>query len=470
MTSRLNRWFTYASVAAICGFVLSSSCARQPIESLEEPNEEITVSGSFADWSATANSFSNGMFVLLDSSTNEVYSGNISSNSFKIEKVPSQGKFYGLLIGPDFQVRGLMQKTAADGALKYYIFRLGQTAGNLGTLVVGNAAANGIDALESSQQSELDFQTTLGASKEGKEGKEFTGEYSSNFAPSPDIDGDGIPNMLDTNADGDRYDNIIDRQTYAGNALPDAKIPWQHNYANGIPKAGFFKCDQLRKADSSFEFWCILKLPAGLAEKVTLKSFGVDTEMFDDGGKSQAAHGDSTAGDGVWNSRFSLEANKSFFPRQLVMATVTLAGGGSKKFLTTLGPVFPYTVRFHKVDNNPFIELSEKELNTKVVVANWPQTAPPKGLLLEILLLDAADQSFVKSFSVKLESGEPVGEGSAETLFPLVDPNIAELGLTKPTYRFKVRIIGPAALPGTVGSAAESAMTVEIPYPTPTTP
>ncbi|MEN9810195.1 MAG: hypothetical protein RLZZ488_1762 [Pseudomonadota bacterium] len=468
MTARWTHWLTYATLATTFGFVLSSSCARQPIESLEEPNEEITVSGAFADWSPTANSFSNGMFVLLDSATNEVFTGDISSNSFKIEKVPAQGKYYGLLIGPDFQVRGLMQKSAPVGELKYYIFRMGQTGGNLGTLVVSDGKANSPDVLETSQQSELDFQTTLGASEKLAP---FKADYSTNFQLLPDIDGDAIPNMLDTDVDGDAVENIYDAQTYSDKSPDDAKIPWQHNYSNGIPKMGFLKCDQLRKAaDPSFEFWCVLKLPAGLAEKVTLKSFGVETEMFDDGGKTQATHGDPTAGDGVWNARFTLSTGQGLFPEQLVMATVTLASGGTKKYLTPLGPEFNHLVSFQMTtENKPEITITATKIDAKVLVTNCPTTGSfPSGVKLEIQILNA-DGSFLKSFREALGN---CGETTDGIVFKhSLEESFLDFGLKEGIkYRFKARIIGPAALPGLVGSASESAVTDEIQFPTPTTP
>ena len=156
MTPSFMRWMGIAIFAGTCGTTLTSSCGRQPIQSLEETSEELTVEGSFVDWSATANSFAGGLFALMDANTNEVFTAEVKGNHFKLEKIPSVGRYYGLLVGPDFQVRGALQKSSTDGATTYSVFKLGASTGQLGTLVVNNGK------LESSQQSELEFQTTVG--------------------------------------------------------------------------------------------------------------------------------------------------------------------------------------------------------------------------------------------------------------------------------------------------------------------
>jgi hypothetical protein len=459
MTPSLLRWMGVAIFATTCGTTLTSSCARQPIQSLEETSEELTVEGSFVDWSATANSFAGGMFALMDANTNEVFTAEIKSNHFKMEKIPSMGRYYGFLLGPDYQVRGTLQKSSTDGTTNYYVFKMGAAAGNLGTLVVSNGK------LESSQQSELEFQTTFGANKESKP---FTADYTTNFVANPDIDGDGLPNMIDNNVDGDDFFNIIDPRTYSEKSIPDSKIPWQYSYANGIPKSGFFKCDQLKLPNNggvtgkfTFEFWCSLKLPPGIVEKVTLKSFAVESEMQDDGGEKNATAKDPSANDGIWNARFSIDgAKNSIFPNQLVLANVVLRDGRTRSYLTAFGPEFPYSVEFEEKDEggtkSPKITLSQSKLEVDCIVRNWSKIKIPKGMVLEVLMLNSEDLSFVKSFNLLLESGEPISDGSLDYRFNITDDKISQLGLTKESYKFKARVVGPASLPGLVGSAVES--------------
>lgn len=467
MTPSLLRWLGISIFAGTCGTSLTSSCARQPIQSLEETSEELNVEGSFVDWSATANSFSGGMFVLMDAATNEVFTSEIRNNHFRLEKIPSLGRYYGLLLGPDFQVRGTLQKSSADGATNFYVFKMGASAGQLGTLVVNNGK------LESSQQSELEFQATLGISKGANP---YTLDYSTTMAANPDIDTDGIPNMIDNNVDGDDYFNILDVRTYSDKSLPDSKIPWQYNYANGIPRTGFFKCDQLKTPNPgatptkfSYEFWCSLKLPAGIAEKITLKTFANESELFDDGGATNEKAKDPSANDGVWNGRFTIDESKnSLFPNQLVIANVVLKDGKTRTYLTTLGPSFPYSVKFEESQGTPLITLTATNLEISCVIENWSKLKIPKGMMLEVLMLNPDDLSFIKSFSMLLESGEPASEGASDYRFKLTDDKINQLGLDPDKkYVFKARVVGPASLPGLVGSAAESLESVGIPITDP---
>ena len=53
--------------------LMTSSCGRAPIESLEEPGGTINVTGAFSDWTPSTSSFAGGVFLLLDPNTNEVF-------------------------------------------------------------------------------------------------------------------------------------------------------------------------------------------------------------------------------------------------------------------------------------------------------------------------------------------------------------------------------------------------------------
>ncbi len=461
MKTLWTRWMALVFTVTSCGIILSSSCGRQPIQTLEESVEELTVEGAFADWNSSVNSFAGGVFALLDATTNEVFSGEIKSGAFKIEKVPSNGRYYGMLIGPDYQVRATLQKKLPDNKTIYNVFRLGNSMGQLGTLVINS------DVLASSQQSELDFQTTLGASANNNDKKAFTSEYSANFNANPDIDADGTPNMIDPDVDGDEFNNIIDSKSYGGESIEDSKIAWQYNYAHSIPKLGYFNCDQLKSPVAglpgySFEFWCALKVPNSLADKVTLKTVGLSVEMADDGGTKVPTHKDPIANDGVWNARFSIDGNKTtLFTRQMILANVTLKNGQTKSYLTLLGPEFPYSLEFNKdaTTQKPSITLTKTELKAECIVRKWPKDKPPKGLLLEVILLNE-DETYVKSFTSKIESAEEVANDASAGKFTLTDTRISELGLAaEKKFKFKARILGPAALPGLVGSGTETLIT-----------
>jgi hypothetical protein len=431
---------------------------------LEETENLLTVEGGFAEWGSKAtpqaNAFENAIFALYDSSSNEVMISKIEGGHFRIEKVPSLGRYYGFLIGPDYQVRGSIQKKAATGDNTYYIFKFASTAGQLGTLILKD------DKIESSAQSDLEFQTSLGVVQ-----SPYKGDYSANFVQNPDIDGDGIPNMLDENVDDDDYKNNVDDKTYSQNSIEDSKIPWQHNYAYGIPKFGYFKCDHLKKPQSKIEFWCQLKVPPNFADKISLVSANIEAEMTDNG--SNATSGmDTIANDGLWNARFELDTSqKPFYPRQLILANVTLKDGSKKSYFTTLGPEFPFQVSFKDdpTTQTP-MTLTKTQLGGDLRVTQWFKTKqPPKGFVVELIMLDSSDLSFVKSFTKPLGRGDPEAEGSLDAAFPkFFVEDIEELALKKDSYKFKARIIGPAALPGLVGSGAETEITNSIPFPTPT--
>ena len=151
------------------------------------------------------------------------------------------------------------------------------------------------------------------------------------------------------------------------------------------------------------------------------------------------------------------------------MANVTLAGGGTKKYLTPLGPEFNHLVSFQiKEQNEPDIAVTATKIAANVLVTNCPEKGYPSGLQLELQILNA-DGRFLKSFRKTLDKcGEKTDHGFKDDL---VKENYPDFGLTEGTkYKFKAKIIGPAALPGLVGSASESAVTDEIQYPTPTSP
>lgn len=444
-----------------CAVVVSSSCGRQPIQNIDEPAQEITVEGAFADWSTSINSFSGGLFALLDANTNEVLSSEIKSGAFKIQKVPSDGRYYGMLIGPDYQVRATLQKKLQDNKTVYNVFRAGNTLGQLGTLVISNGV------LSSSQQSDFDFQTSLGANSNNNEKKIFASAFNGNFTANPDIDGDGIPNMIDSDVDGDDFSNIIDQNTYGGESLEDSKIAWTHNYGHAIPKTGFFNCNQLKipvagTTGFKYDFWCTLKIAAGSADKVTLKSTGLSLEMADDGGTQIQAHNDPIAGDGVWNARFSVDGTKStLFPNQMAMATVQLKSGVTKSYLTLIGPQFPYTAEFKKdaTSGQLSVTLTKTELKAEVILKKWPKEKPPKGLTMELIMLNE-DESYIKSFSAKIETAENVENDPTASKFTMSDTRIGDLGLsTDKKYKFKLRVLGPSPLPGLVGSGTETAVT-----------
>lgn len=344
--------FIFLSLLAVSlPLLMTSSCGRAPIESLEEPGGTINVRGAFSDWTPSTSSFASGVFLLLDPTTNEVFKSetiNGDKPEFKIENVPVSGKYYGILLDSRFEPRAYLEKTGSDSK-KQRVFKLGSTDGNFGTLVVRD------DIIASSEHSELEFQANYGAQREpGPRWQQnpFPAKFSTVFAPNPDIDGDGIPNVIDTDVDGDDIQNIFDPATYDETDITDSKIPAQFNYGYGIPKQGFFKCNfkkiqSLATLQSTIttvqKFTCLMKLSSDevdSVELITKSSFfptGFDKKMQDDGGDNPTSR-DLIAKDGIWTAQFDIPQNIVSYKEQTILATATLNNGSKKTFITTLEP------------------------------------------------------------------------------------------------------------------------------------
>ncbi|MEN9528925.1 MAG: hypothetical protein RI932_798 [Pseudomonadota bacterium] len=458
--------------------MLSSSCGRAPVEYLDESVSNVEVTGAFTDWTPGTSSFAGGRFVLLDPTTSEVFVSNeISATQpkFTIENVPVAGRYYGILIDSRFEPRAYIEKKMADGK-KLRLFKLNNTIGKLGTSVVRD------QSIEPSQQADLEFQTNLGVVS-GR--KAFDKEFSATFSPNPDIDEDGIPNIIDTDVDGDvggpnsaniKY-NIFDAFTYnKSEKLPDSSIAWQFNYAYGIPKLGFFKCNYLRspsppappaamtdpsETQTNFEltFSCALKLPSSFAQSVelmTVKSLldaakdsdgiAFDKKMRDDG-KS----GDLIASDGIWTGQLKItEGSPESFKEQLIFASVKLASGAYKTFVTVLEPKTTIT----------------KDNLTRTCPSNANSLA---GLAVSLNLESGkADlNEFNVSLRLRSETGQTVesdkdGNKLPPLSFKYVAPNKFEFTgaentftLSNGTYFPLIKITAPSALPGILGSAFE---------------
>lgn len=454
---RLQYIFTSSLLFVVLVETSQQSCARVPIETLEETTGTVTVDGAFSDWNPSASNFAGGIFLLLDATTNELFKSDAmkaDSPAFQIQNVPLLGKYYGILLGADFQPLASLQKKAPDGKSILPVFRLGNTEGHLGTLVLKNGK------LESSQQSEIDYQTTIGAFAELKA---FAADFSTNFVANPDIDTDGIPNVLDNDVDGDgdNKPNALDSATYAGKVVktPDSEIPWQFNYAYGIPKLGFFKCESLRtptaKENSTFlfKYSCQLKMPANWVEKITLRTtqgfmegakFWNATDTFDWKMRDDGSAGDLIAEDGIWSARFSVSDSIPSYENQTIIAEVKTKDGPIKSFITTLDP----KIELRSRTDQPLATFITEEDSLYLFFSLGQLSGSLSGFQISATILKDTDDSEITTLT------QPLLDASAVSF-----TGISELGLAATTnelkYRVKVKITAPAAMPGLLGNAYE---------------
>lgn len=430
--------------------ILSASCSRPLLEGTEDSGGGVTVTGAFFDWKPDTSAFSEGLFILLDANTNEVFKSTLIEKekpSFKIENVPVKGKYYGILLNKKFEPTAYLQKTQSDGKAQR-VFKFGSTGGRLGTIVVRDSL------LQSSNHSDLDFQAATGSGTLTE--KEFATDFSTNFVHNSDIDEDGIPNVLDINLDGDSISNIFDAATYSSKSskIFDSAIPAQYNYGYGIPKGGYFKCDYLKtplnRDNSTFNlrYSCVLKLGGGIAEGVRLTTTKVyldnakswdtgsafDWEMTDDGLK-----GDLIASDGLWSANFSIPNSTESFQEQTIIATAKMQDGTTKSYITNLEP----DLIFEAIEKIPLATFSAEDLLT--ISFSLEKLNTTEGVQISATLLKEADDTVIYTFNAKPERAN-------EHIFRNVNDIIP---LTPEKYRVLVKIAAPSALPGLLGSAFE---------------
>jgi len=456
MKTSFCRWLTLVATSCVSALLLTSSCGRQPIQTIDDTNTDtVTVTGAFADWTPATSPFAGGTFLLLDSSTNEVFrSEKISLNkfSFEIKNVPISGKYYGFLIGADYQALAFIQKTESEDKA-FRVFKFGNSAGQLGTIVIKG------QTLLPSQLTDLDFQTAY-VSKSSE--TEYLGKFSTTFVPNPDLDGDGIPNIIDTDLNGRDGTNGVDSKTYSDK--DNSEVPWQYNYGNGIPKQGFFRCDHNVApnpdySSPSIKFSCFLKLNKESVASIKISSANLNSEtaMRDDGDLN---FNDALANDGIWSASFVLENKNVPYKNQLVMANVILKTGETKSYITTLGPQFPYEI---KIDSTDF-KIDTQGTPTKLTLT-YTITHPksPKAP-------DPSDRFKVEAIFYKndgstlCDDANPVCTISGvykadkgKTPWELEDTSL-KFDPSNPKFKIKLRLIGPAAGPGLTGSAVESAV------------
>ena len=456
--------------------LMTSSCGRAPIESLEEPGGTINVTGAFSDWTPSTSSFAGGVFLLLDPNTNEVFKSDIIDSGkpvFKIENVPVTGKYYGILLDGRFEPRAYLEKTGSDSK-KQRVFKLGSTDGNFGTLVVRDSK------LESSQQASLEFQANYGTFSVGKP---FELGFTTAFVANPDIDGDGIPNILDIDLDGDGNPNISDAITYNGSKeLPDSAIASQFNYGYGITKQGFFKCN-FKKIQSLItlnntktmvqEYTCLLKLSSGVVDQVELttqSSFfspDFDKKMKDDGEYPMSR--DLIAKDGIWTAQFNTPQNIVSYKEQTILATATLNNGSKKTFITTLEPDLVLTSEslggslFRGITLTAATPVS-KDFQISFAPEGSPPLNPDKFQVTATLYSAGSTSELPQRINQK-DSAEVVREfkfkfvsaaNKFETDFdvsPGKDLNFDPAAF--PEYRLRLKFTAPASLPGLLGSEFE---------------
>jgi hypothetical protein len=215
------------------------------------------------------------------------------------------------------------------------------------------------------------------------------------------------------------------------------------------------------ETQTNFEltFSCALKLPSSFAQSVelmTVKSLldaakdsdgiAFDKKMRDDG-KS----GDLIASDGIWTGQLKItEGSPESFKEQLIFASVKLASGAYKTFVTVLEPKTTIT----------------KDNLTRTCPSNANSLA---GLAVSLNLESGkADlNEFNVSLRLRSETGQTVesdkdGNKLPPLSFKYVAPNKFEFTgaentftLSNGTYFPLIKITAPSALPGILGSAFE---------------
>lgn len=462
-TRSLRRVLSIMTLAISLPLIVTSSCGRPPVEDLAEPRGTLTVTGAFSDWSPEAGVYNNGMFILLDVQSSEVFKSepiSVSAPSFTISDVPVTGKYYGILLDKHYRAHAFLQKTNSESNVMR-VFQLSSSQGKLGILVPRDSK------LEASEQDKLEF-TTLGMFGESMSATPKS--FSTQFAPDPDIDLDGTPNQLDTDVDGDGVENIFDPKTYEGSEVNDSNIPWQYNYAYGIPRTGFFKCDHLFSQKSTTDTTayelkgsCSLKAPEGTVESVKVQtnstfmsnaktadgSASFDWTMRDDG-----ESGDLISGDGIWTSQFSLSANQwSRVEGQIVIATVTYKNGSVRSYLTT----------FETIKMNEKLTLILSNIDTEsdkiTVTSKLKELSGSDAFQASLTLIDESNDEEIATLSQALtEMTLHFPAESSPSLREIISNYLSQQpnSPTEVTLRLKLKVSAPAALPGLLGSAFES--------------
>ncbi|MEY2988477.1 MAG: hypothetical protein RJB13_1998 [Pseudomonadota bacterium] len=461
-TPSLRRVLSLMTVAFSLPLVVTSSCGRPPVEDIEEPGGTLTVTGAFSDWSPEAGVYNNGLFILFDAQSSEVFKSepiNAGTPSFSISDVPVSGKYYGILIDSQYRAHAYLQKTNSENKIMR-IFQLNSSQGKLGILVPRDSK------LEASEQDKLEF-INLGVSAGTAE--IFDKSFSTQFNFDPDIDLDGIPNQLDTDVDGDAIENIFDPKTYNGSEINDSNIPWQYNYGYGIPRTGFFKCDHLFSQKSAtdpttyeLKGSCSLRAPEGKVESVKIQtnatfmsnaklpdgSAAFDWIMHDDG-----ASGDLISGDGIWTGQFTLSAEQwSRVEGQIFIATVTYKNGVVRSYLTTFETI--------KTDEKLSILANVDLESDKIkITAKLQDISGNESFQASLTLIDSENNSEIITLSQDLkEMSLTFPEEDSPSLNEIISTYLSKKpnSPTEVTLRVKLKISAPAALPGLLGSAFES--------------
>lgn len=444
--------------------MVTSSCGRPPVEDFEEPGGTVTVSGAFADWNPASGIYNNGVFVLMDALSNEVFKSapiNADSPSFSISDVPVNGRYYGVLLDKHYTARSYLQKTT-DESKVMRVFQLSASQGKLGIVVPRDSK------LEASEQDKLEF-ISLGISDGSAQSTEK--EFTTTFAANPDIDADGIPNLLDTDLDGDGIQNIFDPKTYNGSEILDSNIPWQYNYGYGIPKAGFFKCDHLfarKDSNETIHASCSLKLPVDKVESVrieTNKTFMENAKTADGGAafdwtmRDDGNSGDLIGDDGIWTGQFMIPAERwNHVPAQIFIATVNYKSGSVRSYITTLETLKP--------QENLSIELASLNNDPEgiSVVAKLKELSGDASFQAGLTLIDTSNDNEIitltqplTTMNLNFPAEDTQSLNEVISAYLRQQPNTP----TEVTLRLKLKVSAPAALPGLLGSAFEAY------YPTP---
>lgn len=444
--------------------MITSSCGRPPVEDYEEPSETVTVSGAFADWNPASGIYSNGVFILMDALSNEVFKSapiNTDSPSFNISDVPISGRYYGVLLDKHYTARAYLQKATNESKVMR-VFQLSASNGKLGVVVSRE------NKLEASEQDKLEF-ISLGISDGNAQATDL--DFTTAFSANPDIDADGIPNLLDTDIDGDGIQNIFDPKTYNGSEMLDSNIPWQYNYGYGIPKSGFFKCDHLfarKDSNETIHGSCSLKLPVDKVESVRIEtnktfmdnaktsdaSAAFDWTMRDDGNS-----GDLIADDGIWTGQFMLSAERwNQVPAQIIIATVNYKSGAVKSYITTLETLKPH--------ENLSIETAtlSNDQGSISVVAQLKELSGDSSFQAALTLLDASNDNEIITLTqplITMSLNFPAE--NSQSMIEIISAYLRQQPNTpkEVSLKLKLKVSAPAALPGLLGSAFEAY------YPTP---
>lgn len=380
----------------------------------------VDVSGVFTEWDGAFAAYRGSSFMLLDVQSSVVSRGLLDdSGAFMIKSVEADRSYYGLLIGADFRLLGRLELGVSGSETRLPVFRLDQTQGDLGVLVVREGV------IHTSQRDGLEAESKLG--KIEKEPVVFAKNLPKNseLDLDPDIDGDGIPNVIDGDVDGDGIPNVLDEGTFAD--ANNENLSWQLSYESNIRDFGYVSCSYLL-GTTQIQHRCVLQSPRDSVAAAKLRTLATEVDF------KRASSG---SGDQVWVAEFNRDVSAESLLRRIAFVDANLLDGAKKSFVSYLGEKLPFAFK------SASVELRQDQITAQLELVGWRE---PEGTQLQVVVTDAAT-SRVMVFSEAVSLPKTTFKG-VEAMFA---------GATAESrYLVQLRIICPGQLPGLLGSGVES--------------